>query len=149
MEKKWLTEPDRKEWKSDTGLTCLIVRNPMGALCGYVGVAPDHPWHGKDYNDVDADVHGGLTYANKCEGHVCHTPAPGEEEHLWWLGFDCAHAGDFVPSMDVKLAPMYQLSDSFLGINTSIGKGNAYRDIEYVTAECESLASQALAAIGN
>lgn len=47
------------------GFEWVIVHNDMGFRCGYVRVKPGHPWHGKDYNDIedDIDVHGGLTYA--------------------------------------------------------------------------------------
>ena len=66
----WTDEPDKVQWIDEaTGLDCLIVRNGSGALCGYVGVAPEHPLHGVDYDD-DAcprfDVHGGLTFADSC-----------------------------------------------------------------------------------
>ncbi len=40
----------------------ITLSKRMGHHCGYIAVPPDHPWYGKDYNDVDCDVHGGLTY---------------------------------------------------------------------------------------
>ena len=46
----WDGEADRIEWRSN-GVPCLIVRNSIGALCGYAAVTPDHPWYGKDYSD--------------------------------------------------------------------------------------------------
>lgn len=40
----WQHEPDRLQWVDEsTGLTCLILRGPVGALCGYVGVPDTHP----------------------------------------------------------------------------------------------------------
>jgi hypothetical protein len=147
----WDNEGDREEWRDETtGLVCIAKRNRMGAWCGYVGVPPGHPWHGVppghpwhgiDYNDPDIDVHGGLTYANSCspEIGICHVPRPGEPEDLWWLGFDCAHAWDVVPSL---------LSTR---IRTVVGDlldfpENRYRDLGYVRSECASLASQVAAA---
>jgi hypothetical protein len=67
----WNDEPDKIQWQDEaTGLPCLIVRGPSGALCGYVGVAPDHPWHGKGYDELhevaDIEVHWGLTFAHGC-----------------------------------------------------------------------------------
>lgn len=49
----WLTEPDRMVWVDEaTGLDCMILRAPVtGALCGYVGVPPGHPLHGKPMRD--------------------------------------------------------------------------------------------------
>lgn len=47
----WQDEPDKRQWQDEaTGLPCLIVRSPLGHLCGYVGVSASHPWHGKSYN---------------------------------------------------------------------------------------------------
>lgn len=46
----WQDEPDKIQYVDEaTGLPCLIVRNgkEIGALCGYVGVLPGHPLHGK------------------------------------------------------------------------------------------------------
>lgn len=58
----WQDEPDKLQWQDEaTGLACLVVRGPMGALCGYVGVPESHPWFGKDYSDcllADAKPHG-------------------------------------------------------------------------------------------
>lgn len=136
----WQQEPDREEWRdTDTGLPCLIVRAPTtGSLCGYVGVPPGHPWHGVDYSGADASVHGGLTYSDRCAGHICHVPAPGEPDDVWWLGFDTAHFMDYMPAraammrdLDVGM-PQYMRS--------------AYRDMAYVRAEVARLASQVAAA---
>ena len=66
-----------------------IVNNGIGYRCGYLRVLPGHPWFGKHYDAINADVHGGLTFAQHgttCDSH------PGEAE--WWVGFDCAHGGD-------------------------------------------------------
>ena len=63
----WDCEPDKIRWQDEaTGLPCLIVRGPIGALCGYVGVHTGHPLHGKEYDAADVSVHGGLTFAHGC-----------------------------------------------------------------------------------
>lgn len=47
----WNSEPDKIEFRDETtGYPCLIVRNRSGALCGYVGVPPQHPLHGLEYS---------------------------------------------------------------------------------------------------
>jgi len=72
----WDHEPDKVQWQDeDTGLPCLIVRNPVGALCGYVGVPEGRPCHGKEYDTVDVECHGGLTFAGPCQIH------PPAKEH--------------------------------------------------------------------
>lgn len=65
---------------------CMVMRGPV-ALCAYVGVQAGNPLYGKDYNEIDIDCHGGLTFS--CEGD-------GEYrmEKYWWLGWDYAHSND-------------------------------------------------------
>lgn len=128
-------EPDRVEWRHGY-VPCLIVRGPAGALCGYVAVAPGHPWHGVDCSKIDAEAHGGLTYSAKCQagGAICHVAKPGEPDDVWWLGFDCAHSGDLCPKYDGVGGSAFR--DPF-GI---------YRGLQYVRAQVESLAVQARAA---
>jgi hypothetical protein len=159
----WLKEPDKMVWVDEaTDLDCMIHRGPSGALCGYVGVGPDHPWHGLHYDNVDAEVHGGLTYANPCEEEategdgLCHVPEPGRAHDMWWLGFDCAHAFDFMPKMrmdELKMADQFDADGkpeeaelfrkgAFSYDHSSIFR-NTYKTITYVKAEVESLAKQA------
>lgn len=146
---EWDNEPDRKHWiDAATGLDCLIVRNGLGgkgALCGYVGVPDGHPWHGKGYDDCKradgeyVEVHGGLTFASGCSenGKICHSIEKDGKiasDHVWWLGFDCAHAGDYIPGMDCN-SRYRSLDDGY----------SVYRNIVYVENECRSLAKQAIA----
>lgn len=54
---------------------------------GYIGLPPEHPWYGKPYDDIPADVHGGLTYSRNYK--------PKEEpDGYWWIGFDTGHLDD-------------------------------------------------------
>src|ERR1041385_9499024 len=72
------------------GFQWEVVVNPnTGFRCGYVRVPKGHPWHGKGYEQVDAEVHGGLTFAEP--DTEC---GLGGEDNAWWLGFDCGHLGD-------------------------------------------------------
>jgi hypothetical protein len=74
-------------------------------------------------------AHGGLTYANKCQaaGPVCHKPAPGEPDDVWWFGFDCGHSGDWAPEI-AKFGRRHF--------------NETYRDVGYVRAEVERLREQ-------
>lgn len=136
----WHDEPDRVEFEHD-GFPCLLIRN--SSWCGYVGVPPSHPWHGKSYNDVRGpdgawpDVHGGLTYAAGCSGQICHVPRPGEPDDVYWLGFDCNHHGDLALYDLIELGGM-----RFRDYGNS---HSAYRDVAYVRAETMKLAAQAKA----
>ncbi len=128
----WQQEPDRVDWQH-AGLPCLMLRGPAGAWCGYVGLSSTHPWYRTTYDDVDVEVHGGLTYSAACDGtHICHVPAPGESEDRWWLGFDCAHASDTAPAMDARMRAA--------GLDDR--SGEVYRDMAYARAETERLAEQ-------
>jgi hypothetical protein len=149
---EWDQEPDKVQWPDpETGLPCLIVRGPSGALCGYVGVPDTHPWHGKEYGAAIGDctdlcdedyhshridsqirVHGGLTFSDACANsadesrHICHVPEPGEPDHVWWFGFDCAHSGDLCPQRERYFSSGYEY----------------YKNIDYVRREVTKLAKQ-------
>lgn len=109
----------------------LVVENGMGYRCGYVKVEAGHPWHGQNYDDVSADVHGGLTFG---EADVpCDKGGP---DTGFWFGFDCAHAGD---APDPEL-PRTRSRNHFAFQFADCG---AVRTQEYVEDECRSLCEQA------
>ena len=129
LNEPWKNEPDKLHWVDEaTDLDCLIVRNDLGALCGYVGITKGNQYFEKEYNEVPVDVHGGLTYSAFCNegGKICHVPLPGRSHRVWWLGFDCGHWGDLIPGM----------------LKYGVNLGDRYRDIEYVKKECRNLALQ-------
>lgn len=141
----WQDEPDKLQWRDEaTGLPCLIVRHPSGGhLCGYVGVSADHPYFGKGYDLVDVDVHGGLTFADRCQsdGRICHVVESGEDDNVWWLGFDCAHCWDLSPGFQSTLRA-YGLPPRPTDLE------DEYRTLDYVRQQCVLLAGQLAAAIG-
>lgn len=139
----WHDEPDKIQWVDETtGLDCLIVRNHHGALCGYVGVPPGHPAHGRLFDDIDGtlEVHRGLSYSDRCQEDaqesrgICHVPAPGRPADVWWLGFDCQHAWD--------LAPGFAARERELGLPAHPPFGETYKTIAYVREEVARLAAQ-------
>lgn len=75
----------------------------VGYANGYVAVPKDHPFFGKNYDDVSVDVHGGLIFA--CPGNNITAAELPETEVLegclydldedWWVfGFDTCHYMD-------------------------------------------------------
>jgi hypothetical protein len=139
----WQSEPDKRQWTDEkTGLPCLIVRGPSGALCGYVGVDSAHPLYKVDYDDAYSkagiEAHGGLTFASGCQDSadpsqgICHIPEPGKPDDVWWFGFDCAHSGD--------LCPAFSRDRGF-----GLFHDEQYRDIAYVEREVAALAQQLVA----
>lgn len=141
----WLDEPDKLQFThAMTRLPCLLLRDPRGGdLCGYVGVPPGHPWHGRPEHEITAavvGVHGGeITFAGGCQPGdvataICHVPEPGEPDQVWWLGFDCGHALDIKPA-----EPRYIWPE---GLPRA-----GYRDLVYVRRQCGRLARQAMRAV--
>ncbi|MGC3958128.1 MAG: hypothetical protein QM813_09380 [Verrucomicrobiota bacterium] len=105
------------------GLTWFVAHNKMCYRCGYVLVPPEHPWFGRLYEEIEADVHGGLTFAG---------PAG---TWAWCVGFDCAHSGD-APDPDL---PHY----ADMPLRFIFGQDGVIRSTEYVEAECLKLCKQA------
>lgn len=150
----WEFEPDKEQFTDDaTGFPCLIVRNNGGALCGYVGVPQSHPFFGREYSDCymnpehNSDspyeekdyisVHGGLTFSGLCRpGNddeskgICHIVGEGEDDKVWWLGFDCAHWNDYSPEYGARHGGGFKIGHEI------------YRNIEYVKEQCADLAKQ-------
>lgn len=63
---RWHNEPDEVLDLVYFGLPALILRHPsMFSLNGYVGIPKTHPFWGKHYDNVNVQVHGGLTFANE------------------------------------------------------------------------------------
>ena len=100
---EWSGEPDLLEFEA-LGFKCKVMRNTsLGHLCGYIAIGADHPWHGKCCSEIDADVHGGLTYCKDGE-----------------VGFDCAHAGDLVPKMSYLQTA--DLGETYKGLGFVVGE---------------------------
>lgn len=131
----WQDEPDRVDFVH-AGFACLIIRHfAHGHLCGYVAVPPDHPRY-EEFEHGDLEAHHGVNYADKCSGDVCHVPAPGMPDDVWWLGFDCGHVFDLSPGSNAYFAT--------LGLKPRI-KGpfrEVYRELPYVHRVVEHLAEQ-------
>lgn len=131
---EWNDEPDKMQFTDkETGFPCLIVRQPqIGHLCGYVGVTKEHPFFGLDYSDnkIKTNIHGGLTFSDSCQERddgqgVCHIVQEGEDDNVWWFGFDCGHTWDVAPY-------------SFFSIDDQA----SYKNIKYVKKEIKNLAIQ-------
>lgn len=121
--------PDLKiEEFVSNGFECAITRSDLAHRCGYLKLEPGHPWYGLGYDDFDPGVHGGLTFAESdipCD--------KGGADDGWWIGFDCAHAGD---------AP----DRSLPGFDARFSNYGEVRSTEYVREQLESLSLQALCA---
>jgi hypothetical protein len=148
---EWDNEPDKIQFEDyDTKMPCLIVRNHGGALCGYVGVTKEHPLFevnysscskaggcGEDYckhsPESTLEVHGGITFSNGCSedpNGICHTVEKGEDDKVWWFGFDCGHSCDFHPAFANER------------IGSLLNENGTYKNVAYVKNQIKGLALQ-------
>lgn len=127
---EWQSEPDKVQYKDpNTSYPCLIMRNELGALCGYVGVTEEHPLFAIGPNRVLDDnsypedrlvVHGGVTFASFCQEDNA------EHDRVFWYGFDCCHWDDLVPTFSIAAS----------------APSDTYKNVAYVKEQVASLALQ-------
>ena len=113
-----------------------------GYFNGYVSIPGTHPYFLKKYEDMEIDCHFGLTFGECNNRH-------------YWIGFDCAHYCDYVPSIEYikKRAPCMQIyKDSMEDLNKKLNIEDifrrTYKNIQFCIDECKSIADQ-LIEIGN
>jgi hypothetical protein len=124
QDRPWETEPDNMKWtEPTTKYKCEVKRNSITlALCGYVTVPKKHHYYGLSYNDVPANVHGGLTFSD--EGK---------------FGFDCAHAGDLTPGVMLSVLRSAKDPNEYVRLTLDI---DTYRTFGWVVKETENLAKE-------
>lgn len=122
------------------GFEWIVTHNGSGYRCGYVRVPKGHPWHGKDWSDLETlvECHGGVTFAKPDVD--CH----GGPDDAWWVGFDCCHWGD-LPDPDLMTwREREPVVAAFIGALGSCGTYTPeVRSQEYVEAHCRSICDQA------
>lgn len=114
-----------KDWTTKSGLRAVILLVRGSHHCGYVEL-PERL--GKpDYDEgpiMELNVHGGVTYAGNLP----------EMDNKYVVGYDCAHYGDYMKCPEeLKGTDMEKLWAFDNGV---------WRDEEFCTNECESLAKQ-------
>lgn len=69
---------------------------------GYVVIPKNHPLHGVYYDDIDIDIHGGLTFSEEVTDKLVKafetSDLTTDDVGKWIIGFDCAHYGDTISS---------------------------------------------------
>lgn len=160
----WSAEADKASWiDPETGLPCIMRRGLDGALCGYVGVGPDHPLSGVGEEALPHDppivVHGGIDYSSPCEERepdevsVCHVRRPravaGRSSPSLQPTFDpstmvaLANLPDNIWWFGFSCNQPYDLvpGDSAVA-PLGLENGRIYRDERYVVREVTNLAAQ-------
>ena len=121
------------------GYPCVVIFHTLGHRCGYVGLPRSNRYFGCDYEEIDIDCHGGLTYA---------TDELYEQSDVdrWWIGFDCAHCDDakdydslrkyYTDKQSREMIDFWENLDHRYPIESQV------RDLDYVTKECELIVDQ-------
>jgi hypothetical protein len=132
-----------REWEA-FGLKCAVVQNREGMhRCGYVRLPSGHPAWGLSYDNIDVDVHGGLTFCDL-------EPCIEEDGQGYWVGFDCRHAYDrgWDPDFDPLKATTQEAAGAYIAerdfhCNSEHRFGGEhYWTHDEVVAETERLAAQ-------
>lgn len=146
----WDDEPDRIDWVDDrTGYPLLMKRNdPFGFWCGYVGLPPGHPWHGAEPAAM-RDVVAVVDFVTACQTddrpareRICHTPAPGEPDDVWWIGFACGGLMDVQPGNDALMRRWAEMRPD-LDLPTLRLPGASYADQDHVARVVRTIAGLA------
>lgn len=118
------------------GLQCQVIRNQLGAWCGYVRLPDTHPWTSLDaLEDIPVTVHGGVSFIG--------TPEFDDSGRGIWIGFDCGHFDDYVPGLEAsmkKISPGHKSMAEMLGIPIEI----AYKNFRFATEQTMEMAAQVI-----
>ena len=68
--------------------------------CAYVQVPEGHPFHGKHYDKININCHGGVTFSGNFRRHPSRFLI---EREGYWIGWDYAHAGDFTVYPEITM----------------------------------------------
>lgn len=148
---EWVEEPELAEF-THLGLKCRVKRCFLpesdgslfgGYLVGYVRIPVEIPLsHIKiaELYNIPLDIHGGVTYfMQEQDGH--------------WIGFDCAHFNDLVPSIAKFKNKLLETNAKFKALAEKVDPLNCllssspflcrtYRNLNYAIQQCKSLAKQ-------
>jgi hypothetical protein len=120
------------------GHRLVVIFTPLGHRCGYVGVYENSPLRNVEYDDLDVNVHGGLTFSGNLNA----------DESQWFFGFDCAHIFDAPDiekmkeymEMGVLDQSQHKLLDWYL--TYPVLTKSTVKSLDFVLAELKSLSVQ-------
>ena len=141
---EWVEEQDRIgfEYSNYQALVVRVLQRETceeevyfgGHLCGYIQIPETHPYFRKKHKlSNDLDCHGGITFEDIHEEH--------------WIGFDCAHSGDYVPTVEFikknhfrssgQIRELFPIPDEFKRLFNP-----QYRNVRYCIDECIKIIDQ-------
>jgi len=142
------------------GYEYLIVLNTLGHRCGYVAIPDEHPysktpledrefngreWKHYDYNTLEIECHGGLTFMSPTHGLKDLLPIACND---MWIGFDCGHSWD---KSDIEATREYygeehvKKHQTFFDA-TSFDPTEHIKSYAYAESECKSIIEQLMVA---
>lgn len=133
-----MTKPHMELMFDEGGYTCVVMLQPLGYRCGYVGIPRDSAWWGRRVRDLRCiECHGCITYA---EDHLPQEKPDG----LWWIGFDCMHYLDAPDMQTLRRVYGDELADKVNGVRMHHGLDGLtqVRTLEYCVRECKLIVDQ-------
>jgi len=149
MDKKKLEFCGEGEWMTEPDNVCFIYREYIckirrlfvlefnseekevyfgGYLCGYVRIPSEHHLHHKKFEDMKIDCHFGLTFGEVSNGH--------------WIGFDCAHLGDIVPSLEKWKENEPIIVQDIKKYKKDKKIKHTYKNIDFCKKQCKNIVDQ-------
>jgi hypothetical protein len=134
---EWVQEPDNIIFDHE-GFKCHCLRIVRmnnydafgGHWCGYIYLPEHHPWYDLNLHNIEASVHGGLSYSQM------------QRNATYAVGFDCGHSFDLVPSLE-KYLKEDKVYDQMKHNTCSKLFSRHYRNVNYIVNQTQSLANQA------
>jgi hypothetical protein len=118
------------------GFPCVVLFMPMGYRCGYVGLPTGHKYYGEPYENIPVYCHCGLTYTEP-------ELRTQDDDYVWWIGFDCAHACDGldIGTAEKLYAQDYGTIQKILN-SARIFEGNPICTLGYCKEQCKWIVDQ-------
>lgn len=146
---EWIEEPDTTEFiyrDYECRIIRMIIREPIpnkecyfgGYLCAYVKIPESHEYYLENVDDIGVSCPWGLSYA---EMH----------EDGFWIGFDCGHSNDIIPSMERMINDNSEMSiwkKDIQNLRERYGQKcpeifrKAYKNIDFCIEECKNIVNQ-------
>lgn len=128
----WEGEPNYTRFKTTHGYWAEVKRHPsLYHLCGYLHIPKDHPVYDWDSEKIERVfmAYGGITYNKRTESKLV-------------IGFDCAHADDFVPGVFASLLAIRVKDQDRIDSLYDTMKPEDYKTVQFVKDKLESLSVQ-------
>lgn len=92
--------------------------------CAYVRIPQEHQFYKKEYDDIDIDVHGGLTYSRDYLWILENQKIDG-----WFIGWDYAHYRDY---LGYEMLPFFQQFSEYHNKDKKWTTEEIFKDVKEV-----------------